>query len=113
MGGSGAGKTSLISALCGRAFYGKITGDVKINGHDKTPEESTYLVGFVPSDDIMYSELTVEVNITFAGNFQLPAGTSMSKIKALVYDIMEKLGMVHVANTIVVEISIYYPLIRK
>ena len=47
MGGSGPGKTSLISALCRRAFYGKITGDIKINGHDTTIEENTHFVGFV------------------------------------------------------------------
>ena len=108
MGRSGPGKTSLISALCGRAFYGKITGDVKINGHDTTIEENTHFVGFVPQDDIMYSKLTVEENVTFTGSFQLPASTSMAKIKALVYDTMANLGLVRVANTIVGDVSRNY-----
>ena len=45
-------------------------------------------------------------NITFAGNFHLPACTSMAKIKALVYDIVANFGLVHVANTIVGDVSI-------
>ena len=49
--GFGAGKTSLINALCGSAFYGKITGDVKINVHDTTIEENTHFDGFVPQDN--------------------------------------------------------------
>ena len=47
MSGYGAGKTFLINALCGIALYGKITGNVKINGHDTTIEENTHFVGFV------------------------------------------------------------------
>lgn len=48
MGGPGAGKTSLLNALCGRAFYGEVTGDVKINGHNTSIEDYSSAVGFVP-----------------------------------------------------------------
>ena len=95
---SGAGKTSFINSLCGRSFYGKITGDDEINGHYTTIEENTHFVGLCLKT----------INITFAGNFQLPAGTSMSKIKALVYDTIAYLGQVHVENTIVGDVSRSY-----
>ena len=102
MGGSGAGKTSIINTLCGSAFYEKITDDVQINGHDTTIDDNTYFVGLCLR----------RININFAGNFQLPEGTSMAKIKALVYDIMINLGLVHVENTIVEEVSRNYHQIR-
>jgi ABC-type Mn2+/Zn2+ transport system ATPase subunit len=43
-----AGKTSLLNALCGRAFYGDVTGIIKINGHKTSIEEHSHAVGFVP-----------------------------------------------------------------
>jgi hypothetical protein len=52
------------------------------------------------------------INITFAGNFQLPASTSMAEIKALVYDTTEFLGLIYVANTIVGDVSRNFHLIR-
>ena len=32
-GGSGAGKTSLLNVLCGRAHYGKVGGAIRVNGN--------------------------------------------------------------------------------
>ena len=59
MDGSGSGKSSLPNALCGRAFYGKITGSVKINGNDSKIEKHKAVIGFVPQEDIVYPDLTV------------------------------------------------------
>mmetsp|Transcript_22505 Transcript_22505/g.34009 ORF Transcript_22505/g.34009 Transcript_22505/m.34009 type:complete len:512 (-) Transcript_22505:2114-3649(-) len=48
MGGSGAGKTSLLNALCGRAYYGDTSGEVYINGNPAQIEDFSELIGFVP-----------------------------------------------------------------
>ena len=53
LGGSGAGKTSLLNALCGRASYGKVTGVTKINGHVASIDDYQSVIGFVPQDDIV------------------------------------------------------------
>ena len=74
MGGSGAGKTSLLNALCGRAHYGETTGTVYLNGHETEIQKHVDCIGFVPQDDIIYPELTVRENLVFAGKFQLPKG---------------------------------------
>lgn len=42
------GKTSLLNALCGRAFYGTVEGNIQINGHKASIEEHAESVGFVP-----------------------------------------------------------------
>lgn len=43
-----SGKTSLLNALCGRAFYGEVTGEIKINGKPSSIEAHASSVGFVP-----------------------------------------------------------------
>ena len=47
-GGSGAGKTSMLNSLCGRAYYGQVTGKVFVNGHAGGIEDHKGSVGFVP-----------------------------------------------------------------
>lgn len=99
MGGSGAGKSSLLNALCGRAFYGETTGKVLINGQKSSIEEHKKSVGFVPQDDIVYPELTVRENFVYSGRFQLPRGTPMHEIYRLADETLVNLGLVRVANS--------------
>ncbi|CAB9522559.1 Putative white-brown complex homolog protein 30 [Seminavis robusta] len=105
MGGSGAGKTSLLNALCGRAFYGEVTGTVRINGHETTIEEHASAVGFVPQDDIVYAELTVRENFIFSGRFQLPKDTSTKDIEDLADATMANLGLSRVMHSIVGDVT--------
>ncbi|CAB9510243.1 Putative white-brown complex homolog protein 30 [Seminavis robusta] len=101
MGGSGAGKTSLLNALCGRAFYGEVTGTIKINGQNSTIEDHASSVGFVPQDDIVFAELTVRENLIFSGKFQLPNGTPLDEIEDLADKTMAALGLSRVMNSMV------------
>ena len=48
MGPSGAGKTTFINTLSGKATYGRITGRVMINGRVQSIERFSNLIGFVP-----------------------------------------------------------------
>ena len=63
MGGSGTGKTTLLSLLNGtlRPQEGSIT----INGHDISEPKAKDLIGFVPQDDLLIEELTVYQNLWF------------------------------------------------
>ena len=72
MGPSGAGKTTFMNTLAGKAYYGKRTGQVFING--KPDEISTYKkdTGFVPQEDIMHRNLTVRENLHFNARLRLP-----------------------------------------
>jgi ABC-type multidrug transport system ATPase subunit len=94
-------KSSLLNALCGRAFYGETTGIVKVNGRDSLIEDHRDAVGFVPQDDIMYAELTVRENFVYSGKFQLPKGTSSDDIEDLADATLASLGLSRVANSIV------------
>jgi ABC-type multidrug transport system ATPase subunit len=65
MGGSGVGKTTLISLLNGKLKPS--TGNLYINGHDihSDAEEIIGLIGYVPQDDMLIEELTVYQNLYF------------------------------------------------
>lgn len=99
LGGSGAGKTSLLNALCGRAYYGETKGTILVNGHEARIEDFKDSVGFVPQDDIVYAELTVRENLIFSGKFRLPKGTSDEEIEELADETLASLGLSRVADS--------------
>mmetsp|Transcript_15252 Transcript_15252/g.18569 ORF Transcript_15252/g.18569 Transcript_15252/m.18569 type:complete len:1068 (+) Transcript_15252:124-3327(+) len=101
MGGSGAGKTSMLNALCGRAYYGEVTGKIFLNGIEVDMDQHKSIMGFVPQDDIVYAELTVRENFMFSGRFQLPSSTPRTEIETLAENTMANLGLSRVADSLV------------
>lgn len=74
IGGSGAGKTTLMNAICG---YNKPTsGQVIINGeslYDRdTYEALKNIIGYVPQQDIVYDNLTLFDMLNYAAKLRLP-----------------------------------------
>lgn len=63
MGGSGTGKSTLLSILNGSIIPQE--GSITINGHDISEPEVKRLIGFVPQDDLLIEELTVYQNLWF------------------------------------------------
>ena len=63
MGGSGTGKTTLLSLLNGSMKPQE--GTITINGHDISEPKAKDLIGFVPQDDLLIEELTVYQNLWF------------------------------------------------
>ena len=125
-----AGKTSLLNALCGRAFYGDVTGSIYINGHHTSIEAHIDSVGFVPQvslirvsalltswsyltnsidrstqDDIVWPSLTVRENLVFSGRFRLPRGTSEGDIEDLADLTLASLGLSRVAESHVGDVN--------
>lgn len=88
-----------MNALCGRAFYGEVTGDIFVNGQETKIEDHKDAVGFVPQDDIVYAELTVRENLIFSGRFRLPRGTPDDEIEDLADETLANLGLSRVANS--------------
>lgn len=65
MGPSGAGKTTFLSALAGKAIACKSTGSILINDKHESIHSYKKIIGFVPQDDIVHGDLTVEENFWF------------------------------------------------
>ena len=63
MGGSGTGKTTLLSLLNGSMVPQE--GSITINGHDISEPATKNLIGFVPQDDLLIEELTVYQNLWY------------------------------------------------
>ncbi|XP_065072396.1 uncharacterized protein LOC135696807 [Rhopilema esculentum] len=99
MGPSGAGKTTFLNALSGKAYYGIRGGDILVNG--KAVDSITKyrrVTGFVPQEDTMHRKLTVREVLLFQGRLRLPGNTDYEVIKDRVEHIMELLEIAHVAN---------------
>jgi ABC-type multidrug transport system ATPase subunit len=67
MGPSGSGKTTLLNMLRGVAHYATAEGAIYVN-RVATTSLAVYRdeMAFVPQDDILYEELTVEENVIFS-----------------------------------------------
>lgn len=76
MGPSGAGKTTLMNTLSNKAHYGDRTGVIRINGVERPLSDFKDMMGFVPQDDVMHRDLTVEENLWHSAGFRLPAALS-------------------------------------
>lgn len=66
MGPSGAGKTTFLSALAGKATGCTMSGMILINGKIESIHSYKRIIGFVPQDDIVHGNLTVEENLWFS-----------------------------------------------
>lgn len=66
MGPSGAGKTTFLSAVTGKIRGCNISGSILINDKPDSIHSYKKIIGFVPQDDIVHGNLTVEENLRFS-----------------------------------------------
>ena len=90
MGGSGTGKTTLLSILNGSLIPQE--GHITINGHDITEQKAKDLIGFVPQDDLLIEELTVYQNLYYTAKLCF-ASLSEEEIDRRVMKILKDLGL--------------------
>ncbi len=93
VGGSGAGKSTLMDALNGlRPAH---EGQVLYNGQDyyrNIPAFSNQL-GYVPQDDIVHKDLTVERALYYAAKLRLPSDFTDNQIKQRINEVLEDVEM--------------------
>uniref|UniRef100_A0ACD5ZTL8 Uncharacterized protein n=1 Tax=Avena sativa TaxID=4498 RepID=A0ACD5ZTL8_AVESA len=101
MGPSGAGKTTFLNAVLGKTSGYKKDGSVLVNGKSGSMQSYKKIIGFVPQDDIVHGNLTVEENLWFSGCCRL--SKSMSKAdKVLVLErVIGSLGLQEIRNSLV------------
>ena len=68
MGPSGAGKTTFLNAVAGKITGYQMTGSVLVNGKQGNIRSYKKIIGFVPQDDVVHGNLTVEENLWFSAN---------------------------------------------
>ena len=93
VGGSGAGKSTLMDALNG--FRPATQGQILINGQDTTgnPGLLRNSLGYVPQDDIIHRNLTVEQALYYVAKLRLPKDTTDQEIEKRVAEVLEDVEM--------------------
>ncbi len=102
VGGSGAGKSTLMKALL--SISPVTTGAVFINGENLRDTWGLYRtqIGYVPQDDIVHYQLTVEEVLTYACRLRLPPDAD---VKAVVSKTLLQIKLSHVRSTFVRNLS--------
>lgn len=91
MGGSGTGKTTLLSLLNGTLHPQK--GRITINGHSIDEPEAKALIGFVPQDDLLIEDLTVYQNLYYTARLCFH-GMSEEELNGKVLAMLHDLGLI-------------------
>ncbi|KAK6943844.1 ABC transporter family G domain [Dillenia turbinata] len=101
MGPSGAGKTTFLSALAGKISGCTRTGLILINGKNESIHSYKKIIGFVPQDDIVHGNLTVEENLRFSARCRLSAEMPKPDKVLVVERVIECLGLQNVRDSLV------------
>jgi len=88
MGPSGCGKTTMLNVLRNKASYGEIGGSLKVNKTYTSIAPFRRIVGFVPQEDILHNELTVQDEIMFASLLKNSMFSTISARKKQVEEII-------------------------
>lgn len=95
VGGSGAGKSTLLDALNGLRPAQK--GMVLYNGQDYYKNMAIYSaqIGYVPQDDIVHRDLTVERALYYAAKLRLPSDFTEEQIERRIAEVLDEVELSH------------------
>ncbi len=104
VGGSGAGKSTLLDALNG---FRPAEGQVLINGKDLYQNFDAYRqsIGYVPQDDIIHRELTVEEALRYVAALRLPPDMPFQEIDERIDQVLEQVAMTDKKGLLVRQLS--------
>jgi ABC-type multidrug transport system ATPase subunit/pSer/pThr/pTyr-binding forkhead associated (FHA) protein len=105
VGGSGAGKTTLMDALNG--LRPAQEGLVLYNGQDyyKNLAAFSTQLGYVPQDDIVHRDLTVERVLYYAAKLRLPEDFTDEQIRQRINEVLEDVEIAHRRHLLVSKLS--------
>jgi ABC-type multidrug transport system ATPase subunit/pSer/pThr/pTyr-binding forkhead associated (FHA) protein len=105
VGGSGAGKSTLMNALNGSRPAQE--GGVLYNGQDYYTHAEAYSaqLGYVPQDDIIHRDLTVERALYYAARLRLPKDFTEEQIQERINEVLVDVEMMHRRNLLISQLS--------
>lgn len=99
-----AGKTTFLHVLMGKLT--RSGGSIMFNGRPQEVHAYRRCLGYVPQEDVLLASLTVRECIEFSARVRLPrSGWSAGKVAAHVSAVLAVLGLSHVADTVVGDVS--------
>ena len=89
IGGSGAGKTTLMNAISG--FEPTFEGKVYCNGTDLVQNFQALksVIGFVPQQDIIYENLTLQKMLYYSAKIRMPKDTRPAEIQKRISEVLD------------------------
>lgn len=104
VGGSGTGKSTVLDALNG---FRPAEGRVLINGDDFYKNFNAYRqsIGYVPQDDIIHRELTVEEALRYVALLRLPPDTQAEEIEKRIDTALEQMAMSERRHVLIKQLS--------
>ncbi|MCJ1307995.1 hypothetical protein MMC25_001645 [Agyrium rufum] len=99
MGPSGAGKLTFVRVLLGKVK--NTLGTVLVNGNPRPLSDFKKVIGYVPQDDVVLPELTVEENLLYSARVRLPTTWKSAEIHEHVDKVIACLDLSDVRNSIV------------
>ena len=93
VGGSGAGKSTLMDCLNG--FRPATSGHVIVNGEDFYSNYNSYksIIGYVPQQDVVYKNLTVEQMLSYSAKLRMPSDTTPQERKARIEQVIKDVSL--------------------
>lgn len=101
MGPSGAGKTTLMSALNG--YTRPSSGDVWLNGCNLYAHYARFslCLGYVPQDDVIHRDLTVGQALYYSARLRLPSDYSEAEVAERIRRVLRQLGLKGTENVLI------------
>ncbi|XP_015116893.1 protein scarlet [Diachasma alloeum] len=94
LGGSGAGKSSLMTALAYRTAPGVIVhGDIRVNGHPVDPKYMKHHSGFMHQEDIFIGTMTVLEHLWFMARMKLDRRMATREIREKISSLLREVGL--------------------
>src|SRR5258708_19069743 len=105
VGGSGAGKSTLLDALNG--LRPAQQGAVLYNGQDYYRHLAAFStqLGYVPQDDIIHRDLTVERALYYAAKMRLPEDFTAEQVRQRIDEVLDDVEMKHRRHLLVSKLS--------
>ena len=105
IGGSGAGKTTLMNAISG--FEPDFIGNVYCNGIDIVSQFQSLknIIGFVPQQDIIYENLTLWRMLYYTAKLKMSEDTGKQEIHDRIKEVLEMVELQDHQNTYIRKLS--------
>lgn len=105
VGGSGAGKSTFMKCISGVDH--PTSGTVLMNGENlyENYENLKYNIGYVPQDDIVFSNLTLHDMLQYAAKLRMPDNTSKKERNQRIKEVLDIVGLTDFENSFIRQLS--------
>ena len=105
VGGSGAGKSTFMKCISG--IDKPTSGKVLLNGEDlhENYDSLKYNIGYVPQDDIVFSDLTLHDMLHYAAKLRMPDNTSFKERNIRIKEVLDIVQLTGFENSYIKQFS--------